>query len=181
MQVAESDEKREADDMDVSAEKDRLLKMADSPQRDMISIVGLRKVYAPPRPGMKPHMAVEGLHLGIPEGQCFGYLGVNGAGKTTTLKMLTNDVAPTGGVAFLNNLNILTQQQDVRALLGYCPQFDSLVCACDCLCLSCIALSCIALRCVALHCIALRCIALHCVALHCIALHCIALHCIALH
>jgi hypothetical protein len=90
-QVVEADEKREEDDADVLAEKERLIRMTDAaaapvppnsppnsqPQREMIAIRGLRKVYAPPRPGMKPHLAVEGLYLGIPEGQCFGYLGVN--------------------------------------------------------------------------------------------------------
>ena len=28
---------------------------------------------------------------GIPDGECFGLLGVNGAGKITTFKMLTGD------------------------------------------------------------------------------------------
>ncbi len=34
--------------------------------------------------------------------QCFGLLGINGAGKTTTFKMLTGDISPTAGDAFLN-------------------------------------------------------------------------------
>ena len=35
--------------------------------------------------------AVDGLWLGIPQGECFGLLGVNGAGKTTTFSMLTGE------------------------------------------------------------------------------------------
>jgi len=33
----------------------------------------------------------------MPEGECFGLLGVNGAGKTTTMNMLTGDFLPTSG------------------------------------------------------------------------------------
>jgi ABC-type multidrug transport system ATPase subunit len=40
-------------------------------------------------------VAVRGISLGIPRGECFGYLGINGAGKTSTLAMLTADVLPT--------------------------------------------------------------------------------------
>lgn len=48
-------------------------------------------------------------------------------GKTTTLKMLTGDILPTSGTGTLNGLDILTHQDEVRRLLGYCPQFDSLI------------------------------------------------------
>ena len=36
----------------------------------------------------------------------FGLLGVNGAGKTTTFKMLTNDITPTSGKAYINNFDL---------------------------------------------------------------------------
>ena len=48
------------------------------------------------------HLAVDRLCLGVPPGECFGLLGVNGAGKTTTFKMLTGDLLPSGGMAYLN-------------------------------------------------------------------------------
>ena len=41
--------------------------------------------------------------------------------------MLTGDIIPGSGTATLNNLDILTHQNDVRRLLGYCPQFDALI------------------------------------------------------
>ena len=41
--------------------------------------------------------------------------------------MLTADIIPTSGTATLNGLDILTHQNDVRRLLGYCPQFDALL------------------------------------------------------
>lgn len=40
--------------------------------------------------------------------------------------MLTGDIIPGAGTATLNGLDILKQQNDVRRLLGYCPQFDAL-------------------------------------------------------
>ncbi len=35
-----------------------------------------------------PVLAVNGLSLSIPRGECFGLLGPNGAGKTTTVEIL---------------------------------------------------------------------------------------------
>ena len=66
------------------------------------------------------------LTFGVKPGECFGLLGVNGAGKTTTFKMLTGDTEPSGGTAFVNGYNILTDLDHARRNIGYCPQFDAL-------------------------------------------------------
>jgi len=117
-------ENKPDEDEDVIAEKQRL--QSGQGSQDSIRITGLRKVYKG-RLGGGNKIAVQDLWLGIPQGQCFGYLGINGAGKTTTLKMLTADIIPTSGTAQLHGLDILKQQNDVRRLLGYCPQFDALL------------------------------------------------------
>ena len=65
--------------------------------------------------------------FGLPQGECFGFLGINGAGKTTTLKILTGDVVPTSGGARLGGHDILREQEAVRRLIGYCPQFDAIL------------------------------------------------------
>jgi len=70
--------------------------------------------------------AVRGISLAIPNGQCFGLLGINGAGKTTTLSMLSGEFAPSAGEAYLGGLNLLTQIHKCRRKIGFCPQFDSL-------------------------------------------------------
>lgn len=72
----------------------------------------LRKVYS----GGK--VAVKSLSFGVPIGQCFGFLGINGAGKTTTLKMLSGETLPTSGSATIAGFDILTQQLQLRRLLG---------------------------------------------------------------
>jgi len=41
----------------------------------------------------------------------FGLLGVNGAGKTTTFKMLTNDITPTSGKAYINNFDLSYEKE----------------------------------------------------------------------
>ena len=54
---------------------------------------GVRKQYS--QGAHKPALqAVKGLWAGIPQGDCFGLLGVNGAGKTTTFKILTGVCPP---------------------------------------------------------------------------------------
>eukprot|EP00457_Paulinella_chromatophora_P000227 gb/GEZN01000227.1/.p1 GENE.gb/GEZN01000227.1/~~gb/GEZN01000227.1/.p1 ORF type:complete len:1777 (-),score=227.45 gb/GEZN01000227.1/:107-5437(-) len=105
-------------DPDVLAERERV--QTGHTCDDIIQIRGLRKVF----PGGKE--AVKDLWFGVPAGQCFGFLGVNGAGKTTALRMITGDEIPTAGTALLNGLDIASHGQEVRSMMGYCPQFDAL-------------------------------------------------------
>ena len=55
------------------------------------------------------------LCLGVPPGECFGLLGVNGAGKTTTFKMLTGDLEPSSGAAYLNGYRSVMMFREVTA------------------------------------------------------------------
>ena len=50
----------------------------------------------------------------ISKGECFGLLGNNGAGKTTTFKMLSGDLQPTAGTAYVDGYDITTQLRQVR-------------------------------------------------------------------
>jgi len=72
-------------------------------------------------------LAVDGISVGIPKGECFGLLGVNGAGKTTTFKMLTGDETITDGNAYVGDLDIKSNLRRVQQRMGYCPQFDALI------------------------------------------------------
>ncbi|KDO35467.1 hypothetical protein SPRG_00314 [Saprolegnia parasitica CBS 223.65] len=106
-------------DVDVQAEADRV--NSGRADNDAVVMRNLRKVYKGGKVG------VSNIALALPKGECFGYLGINGAGKTSTMKMMTGDVLPTSGTATLGGFDILSQQIEVRRLMGYCPQFDALM------------------------------------------------------
>lgn len=53
--------------------------------------------------------AVKGISFKIEKGECFTLLGANGAGKTTTFKMLTGDILPSSGSAYIKGNHIVTQ------------------------------------------------------------------------
>ena len=70
--------------------------------------------------------AVRNLSFCLEYGECFGFLGVNGAGKTTTFKCLSNEYTPSYGRILIDNKEINTKFNEIRCLIGYCPQFDSI-------------------------------------------------------
>ena len=82
---------------------------------DAIKIIGLTKKY-------KDVTAVDNLSLTVNEGELFSLLGVNGAGKTTTIKMLSCLTKPTDGDAFLLGKSIVTDTNDIKALIAVSPQ-----------------------------------------------------------
>mmetsp|Transcript_6172 Transcript_6172/g.5546 ORF Transcript_6172/g.5546 Transcript_6172/m.5546 type:complete len:310 (+) Transcript_6172:3391-4320(+) len=90
-----------------------------------IKVNKLRKVFRVNKKESK--VAVDRVSLGIREGDCFALLGVNGAGKTTTFKMLSGEINPTQGQAYIKNYKIPNQMNDARQYIGYCPQFDALL------------------------------------------------------
>lgn len=71
---------------------------------------------------MQAKTAVNNLSLNIFESQVTGLLGHNGAGKTTTIFILSGIYAPTSGSAYIYNLDLSTQIDEIRPLLGFCPQ-----------------------------------------------------------
>jgi ABC-2 type transport system ATP-binding protein len=67
-------------------------------------------------------VAVDDLSLAVAKGELFGLLGPNGAGKTTILNVLCGLVAPTRGSAYVGGYDVQTDAQQVKALIGVCPQ-----------------------------------------------------------
>ena len=62
--------------------------------------------------------ALEGLDLKIGKGESVGLLGPNGAGKTTTMKIFTNIIKPTSGVAYVNGYDATKESTDALKNLG---------------------------------------------------------------
>ncbi|XP_012935434.1 ATP-binding cassette sub-family A member 2 [Aplysia californica] len=110
------------EDNDVAIERRRVTR--GNGKYDTLVLDNLTKVYKTRKLGR--HLAVDRLCLGVPPGECFGLLGVNGAGKTTTFKMLTGDLEPSSGSAYLNGYSVVRDIKKVQQSVGYCPQFDSL-------------------------------------------------------
>lgn len=65
--------------------------------------------------------ALDQVSLKIPTGM-YGLLGPNGAGKSTLMRTIATLQEADSGSITLGTLNVLTQKQDVRRLLGYLPQ-----------------------------------------------------------
>eukprot|EP00501_MAST-03F_sp_TOSAG23-6_P000910 GSMAST32.ASY1.ANO1.946.1 assembled CDS len=80
----------------------------------MVEVRGLRKVYNVKKAsgGRSVKAAVKDMWFRIPQGECFGLLGVNGAGKSTTFKMLSGDVLPSSGTARLGGRDVMSEQHN---------------------------------------------------------------------
>src|SRR5271156_6294780 len=80
-----------------------------------IRVADLHKEY-PGRDG--PVVAVDGLDLEIPAGECFGLLGPNGAGKTTTVEILEGLNKPTSGDVEVLGRRWESQAWEIRERIG---------------------------------------------------------------
>ncbi|OQS04045.1 ATP-binding Cassette (ABC) Superfamily [Thraustotheca clavata] len=105
-------------DSDVATEAVRV--MQGRARNDNVVLHKLHKQYGSDK------VALQQLSLGIPKGECFGYLGINGAGKSTTLQILHGALEPTSGSVYINGHPLSTELQQARSGMGYCPQFDAL-------------------------------------------------------
>jgi ABC-2 type transport system ATP-binding protein len=70
-------------------------------------------------------VAADRVNMSVDAGETFGLLGPNGAGKTTVIKMLTTLLPPSSGSAEIAGLDIKSQANSVRRVIGYVPQMIS--------------------------------------------------------
>jgi ABC-type Na+ transport system ATPase subunit NatA len=96
---------------------------------DGLRVIGMRKTYYKKAFGRKSKddiHAVRGVYLEVPDRELLCLLGHNGAGKSTLFNMLTGVLQPSGGAAKVCGLDVETQIDEIRLIIGVVPQFDIL-------------------------------------------------------
>jgi ABC-2 type transport system ATP-binding protein len=95
---------------------------------DAIQTLDLVKKYSPPRGVMRlmaksplrtEVLAVDKVSLTVKKGELFGLIGPNGAGKTTLIKILCTLLLPTSGKALVNDCDVVSSEEQVKALIGF--------------------------------------------------------------
>ena len=85
---------------------------------DAVKSVGLGKVYH----SKEEVEALKDVNISIRKGELFTLLGPNGAGKTTFLRIISTQLLPTSGEAYVLDYNVLTQAVEVRKHIAVVPQ-----------------------------------------------------------
>ncbi len=68
-------------------------------------------------------IAANDITLKLEEGDVFGFIGPNGSGKTTTMRMIATLLNPDHGEAYVCGKSIYTDQEEIRRLVGFMPDF----------------------------------------------------------
>jgi ABC-2 type transport system ATP-binding protein len=83
---------------------------------DAVQSFGLVKTY------QNNVEALKGVNISIRKGELFTLLGPNGAGKTTFLRIISTQLLPTKGDAFVLGYSVLDEPKEVRKHIAVVPQ-----------------------------------------------------------
>jgi ABC-2 type transport system ATP-binding protein len=62
--------------------------------------------------------ALDHISFSVEPGEIFGFLGPNGAGKTTTIKILTGQLRPTSGKAWVMGRDVVGERHKIKPQIG---------------------------------------------------------------
>jgi ABC-2 type transport system ATP-binding protein len=82
----------------------------------IIEVRGIRKSFGETK-------ALDGVDVSVRAGTVLGLLGPNGAGKTTLVRILATLLQPDAGTAVVDGINVTSDPQAVRSVIGLAGQF----------------------------------------------------------
>jgi ABC-2 type transport system ATP-binding protein len=66
--------------------------------------------------------ALKDVSLAVDGGNIFGLVGSDGAGKSTLLRLIATMIKPSEGTISVSGLNVVTERQKIKNIIGYMPQ-----------------------------------------------------------
>jgi ABC-2 type transport system ATP-binding protein len=84
-----------------------------------IVIQGVTKLYGEQK-------ALDNVSFEVKTGEIVGFLGPNGAGKSTMMKIITGFIPASSGLVKVNELEVGTENLEVRKQIGYLPENNPL-------------------------------------------------------
>ncbi|MEM3580503.1 MAG: ABC transporter ATP-binding protein [Candidatus Bathyarchaeia archaeon] len=85
---------------------------------EAVKSIDLRKTYH----GKEIVEALKGVNICIKKGELFTLLGPNGAGKTTFLRIISTQLLPTSGEAYVLGFHVLHEAEKLREHIAVVPQ-----------------------------------------------------------
>ena len=70
--------------------------------------------------------ALDNVSFEVKTGEIVGFLGPNGAGKSTLMKIITGFIPASSGQVYVNELEVGTNNLEVRKIIGYLPENNPL-------------------------------------------------------
>lgn len=109
-----------SDKTGVITEEEYINKLVDVKTHPIV-VEGISKKYY--KDGV-PFQALHPTYFHIAKGEVLGLLGPNGAGKTTLISILTGQILPQSGNAWIGGNHIIHNLPNIYKNIGVCPQFD---------------------------------------------------------